>query len=299
MLVDAVRELPVEARFWYLMRERHAIYERRREGLPKPWTDDAVLQRYYFTNVYRELDKTTAWFRDAVRTPLRDELDVILATIIFRWFNWIPTGEFLQQRGWLTAWNTTEACEALLARQRDGHKIFTGAYMINPGASTREAGPKLNGICGRINTVWADRARLHRLAPTWTTLRSAHAALLQYPGLGNFSAYEIVCDLRFTRWLEGASDVRTWANPGPGAIRGFYRLLGRPVRDTNVGSLLPISQTEWSSHLQRLIEAGAVQCPELPPLEARDVEGMLCEFDKYDRGLMGVGGSLKRRYPGI
>ena len=50
-------------------------------GLPAPWTDDRILRDYYFTNVYRELDKTTVWFRENVRDPLRDDPRVIFATV--------------------------------------------------------------------------------------------------------------------------------------------------------------------------------------------------------------------------
>ena len=31
--------------------------------------------------------------------------------------------------------------------------------------------------------------------------------------------------------LEHASDKLLWANPGPGAIRGLYRLLGRELKN--------------------------------------------------------------------
>ena len=79
--------------------ERHRIYMRRQACVPKPWTDDPVLQTSRFTNVYRELDRTTVWFRENVRDRLRMEVEVLLATVVFRWFNRTTTGEalFLQR----------------------------------------------------------------------------------------------------------------------------------------------------------------------------------------------------------
>lgn len=81
------------SRFFAFARERHAIHLRRRAGQPWPWTSDPILQRYRFTNVFRELDATTVWFRENVRDPLRASPDVLLATVLFRWFNRITTGE--------------------------------------------------------------------------------------------------------------------------------------------------------------------------------------------------------------
>ena len=48
--------------------QRHQVYERKAAGLPRgEWTDNLVLSRYKFTNVYRELDRNTVWIRENVR----------------------------------------------------------------------------------------------------------------------------------------------------------------------------------------------------------------------------------------
>jgi hypothetical protein len=81
--------------FWDFARERHSIYLRRAAGDPPPWTDDPVLRTYRFCNIFRELDATTAWFRRYVRDPMRSRPEVLLATVLFRWFNRISSGEAL------------------------------------------------------------------------------------------------------------------------------------------------------------------------------------------------------------
>src|SRR5215472_13191089 len=77
--------------FWEFIRERIAIYHKKQDGQPRPWTEDRVLNKYYFCNIYREWDKTTIWFKDNLRDPLKDNESVIFATVIFRWFNRIET----------------------------------------------------------------------------------------------------------------------------------------------------------------------------------------------------------------
>lgn len=101
--------MSVEKFFWYA-RERQSVLLRRRAGCSRPWTDDPALNQYRFCNVFREDDRTTEWFRINVRDPLRDSPDVLLATVLFRWFNRISTGEaiFTQKNllGGDTAWFT-------------------------------------------------------------------------------------------------------------------------------------------------------------------------------------------------
>src|SRR5262245_1677713 len=97
MNTEDVKKLPPLGIFLYWVRERHQIHLRRKAGMSPPWTDDEILQSIFFTNPYREHDKTTVWFRENVRDPLRNDPRVLFATIIFRWFNYIPTGEILKE----------------------------------------------------------------------------------------------------------------------------------------------------------------------------------------------------------
>ena len=126
MKIADVRKLtPLEV-FLYWIRERFAIYQRGQAGCLKPWTDDEILQNYRFTNPYRELDKTTAWFRTMVRDPLRDDPAVVLATTIVRWFNFIPTGEVLMggSSNLLLDWSEEEALARLRPIHDAGGQVF-------------------------------------------------------------------------------------------------------------------------------------------------------------------------------
>jgi hypothetical protein len=293
LIEETVKMDPVDL-FLYWCNERHQIWKLRQAGAPRPWTDDVILQRYYFTNVYRELDKVTVWFRKNMREPLRDTPRVIFATVCFRWFNWIPTGEMLISEGLADIWDPGHALDIFRKRREKRQQIFTGAFMINSPAGS----PKLEAIVKRITNVWEDRGELVKRAGRWRTLEEAHTDLQRYDGLGGFMAYEIVCDLRHTSVLESARDIRRWSNPGPGAIRGLYRILGKPVKESNVGSSLPMKRDEWLEKTGWLAAVVQSKLPHMPPFEARDVEGSLCEYDKYCRVLYNNGGKPKRTYAG-
>src|SRR6266576_2436351 len=80
--------------FFKYARLRHEAYLAKQQGMPKgKQSKDPILNKYSFTNIFRELDKTTVWFKDHVREPLRDKPEVLLATVLFRLLNRIEVGE--------------------------------------------------------------------------------------------------------------------------------------------------------------------------------------------------------------
>jgi len=262
--------------FFNFLNKRHAIYLKRLRGEEYPWTEDPILQKYKFTNVFRENDTTTVWFRENIRKSLGDSTDVALATIIFRWFNLIETGKILLDHELLTKWDSDLCYEVL----QDQPKWVTGAYIIKTPTGMN----KLEGVCWCVDQIFNDKDNfLDNVENATHSLKNLWEILLPYPYMGPFMAYEVVTDWRHTYIGEDATDIMTWANPGPGAKRGLNRIHGRPVdkhlkNDINISEmqvLLELSQ-EWLH-------------PQVPSLEMRDIEHTLCEFDKYERVRKGEG----------
>jgi hypothetical protein len=294
--VDDVQAMKPLDRFLYWVFERHQIFLRRLAGRPAPWTDDEVLQRVFFTNPFRENDKTTVWFRDHVRKPLRNDPQVLMATVIFRWFNYIPTGVLLLHHGLLEVWDHSRAVELLLKRWDNGRgQVFTGAYMIKAGNGPR--GCKIPNVCHAITKVAAEVPRLLDVVDHDCRLEALWRELKKFPYLGPFMSYEVVCDLRYTYLLEAATDAYTWASPGPGAKRGLIRLRGEEPKFSKSGRMRAYSNQKVDlsqmvtllGRLRRLKLAGA------PDVDMRTVEHSLCEWDKYERALWNQG-RLKRGY---
>lgn len=249
-------------RFFKYARARHQIYLDKMNG--GPVTKDPILYKYSFTNVFRELDKTTVWFRENVRDRLKGKPEVLLATVVFRLLNRIEVGEaiFCQQMlplGRFKKLKGPTAWDAFLASGDVGvlkHAIITslprgphatGAYIISspPGYT------KLDGILEVIRRFmvekrsrpesldryieqgWREIAAMCLANPD-ARLEAVWGWLKQFDYFGPFHSYEIVTDLRFTSLLERAPDITTWANPGPGARRGANRVHGRDKKDKSV-----------------------------------------------------------------
>jgi hypothetical protein len=262
-----------EDQFWAFVRERHAIYERRKRGKRRPWTQDPILHLYKFTNIYRELDKTTvalrAFFRDDVRCYHRDPAAFVFNVVWARWTSWPASWATL---GYRREWDPVVVKAKLHARRLAGEKVFTGAYIIC--AAPNRA--KIDSIVDAATAVWKDREALHAVCRASKSLQAAAQKLTEYYLIGKFMAYEVVTDLRHTPVLSDAKDINTWANPGPGAKRGLMRLhgpLGTPGRLAAMRALLSHSRLHTR----------------LPWMELRDIEHALCEWDKYCRVLYAEG----------
>ena len=287
-----VRKMKPLDRFLYWISERHNIYKRRKRGRTAPWTDDKVLQENFFTNPYRENDKTSVWFRENIRDQLAGDPKVVFATICFRWFNLPSTGEVLIQNGLTCRWNERLALDILGRMREDGKKLFTGAFMI---ASPSKV-PKYEAICKRLSQVWYYREWMMDEFSADCSLENFHDTLVQFDGLGGFMAYEIVCDLRYTYLLENAYDVDTWCNVGPGATRGLYRI-NRMDFDKSTNSVQLPHLDDELEQMEDLLETARYYLPRMPHMEMREIEHSLCEWDKYERCLWKEGKS-KRSYKG-
>lgn len=280
--------------FFAFARERHNIYLRRKAGAAEPWTDDPILYSCRFTNVYRELDKTTVWFREHIRDRLRDSPEVLPATVLFRWFNRISTGEALFSQNDLLSGISVFDDIILNGFDHDHVRYLiesfcgdgpyvTGAFIIN----TPTGMTKLDGVLWAFgefmeNSNW--RVKAEQMLHEQHTMEETHNWLKQFHRLGDFMAYEIVCDLRYTKLLENAPDIKTWANPGPGAKRGLSYLLGGARK---VVPLEVKSRDQQIVLIKKLLD----MAPQYgwTDWEMREVEHTLCEYAKYEMVKRGEG----------
>ena len=281
--------------FFAMSRERYKIKQRRDSGQPWPWSEDPIFQTWRFTNVFREDDKTTTWFRENVRDPLSDNIRMsvnptdynhirlVEAVLIFRWFNRITTGELIKDL-LIYGWNTEEARRRL----RDVHPVVTGAYMIK----TFNDMNKLDGI---LLAVDGARKLLPAMVPKWgATLEGAWKDLTTIYFLGGFMAHEIVQDLRYTPVLQNATDILTWGHLGPGAVRGInWVVFGAETGFSGSANQQKI-MLKLMQDLLALSRDPQYWPSEWPPFELHQIEFGLCEFSKFMKAKAGI--PQKRRY---
>ena len=270
--------------YFYTAAERHRIYMKRIVGRPREkWTNDPILYQHKFCNVYRELDKVTVWLRKNWREPYADHPNLPFAMSVARLINWPPT---LEEIGFPKRWQPKRVLKIMQDRKARGDKLYTGAYLLGGGVPPGEArAPHL------VNNVLTSlHSNLKNLDEGGNTLEGLWERLKLQSGVGNFLAYEIVSDLRHTKWLRDAPDIMTWANAGPGALRGLARLWGyQPTTRKESGFVFPKGKPA-NEAMQMILKLSKDRWPgNTYPWEMREVEHWLCEYDKICRIKNGQG----------
>lgn len=275
--------------FAYWINERHKIYLRKEAGEPKPWTEDKILQRYKFTNAFRQLDRGTVALHDMIDN--HTDLTLVFFNIVwYRLFNLgIHASKDTGGVGWVTNYKDLE--DYICKRKRTHKKIFTGAHMTT-GIAFEEKHISYLRAC---KEAWNRRHEFTSFIRDNGTMEGVYEELLNLYMVGKFIAYELVCDFRFTTLLYAAPDKNSWANTGPGAQRGLKRLgFAHKNQDEGCKSMLEL-YIDLTCLTEQMLSAEVMSGN--PPFEMREIEHSLCEFDKYCRVKFGEG-RPRSRYPG-
>jgi hypothetical protein len=295
LLVSATSDDPI-GRLVYFTCERENVRKAKEAGLPKPWSENPIIQTGRFCNIRREDDSVSKWIA-AWLVPHVDDPDVFLAATVARLINEPKTLAGIE---WPVPWNATRFIEAMARRiafvgvmpapKRDAQneRVYNPAYVIPAGPKGM---PKHEHLAHNVlGPMWEMRNWL-RPRPG-DTLLSFYARLIQCRGIGDFIVGQIIADLKFLEPLQAATDWHTWCIWGPGSQRGVNYLSGRPPDAKWRG------MSEWRQAFD------SVWAQATPELEARGIEklaahnrqNLCCEFSKYERARLG--GRVKQSYPG-
>lgn len=267
-------------RYFTTARERYKIYCKRERGEDAPWTKDPIFQNYKFCNLYREHDKVTIWLRENWREPYADHPNLPFAMALARLINWPPT---LEAIGFPKRWSPQRVEDILFERKSLGEKTYTGAYLLGsvPKGVPRQVYLVQDVLSPLYQSLKQPDSQIYL-----TILEEAWDWFRQHRGIGDFLAYEIVSDLRHTKYLSNAPDITTWANAGPGALRGLTRLWGYQPKTQRIQGYNFPKRHALEAMQMLLKKAHDIN---RPSWEMREVEHWLCEFDKYCRIKEGQG----------
>lgn len=283
MLIEDVKHLDPISRLTYFVKEREAIRLKKEKGLPKPWTDDTVLQSFRFCNVRRMDDKVSHWLLKNWYMPNFDHPNMLYAVALARFIN-LPSSLSLIAPLVFDGEPNWEGIKTVLRAHREkGNTIFNGAYMVrgNDGMDKIECVVDyyVRPLESVVTVIQPDSMEV-----TWLQILSSY-------GMGSFMAGQIVADLRWA--VAGPwEDKNDWAPAGPGSIRGLNRLHERPIKT-------PLKQDRFLVELRTMMKEVRKRVPRAihGRLEAHDFQNTLCESDKYNRVLFGEG-RPKSLYPG-
>ena len=275
------------AAFLLFILERQKTWGNKRKNR-KTLTTNRVLATKWFTNMYRELDRGTLYFRycmsktdlkgvkiskDTIETDLVTK--VLFKSIVYRLINKVET--FMDFGGIPNQDEFPAFLSYLKAKVREKVVIFTAAHQ-NMGF--RRLMDTFSYLAKNIDKLTYNvvKGANHR------STKECQEAILKIPNVGAFFAWQILCDLLECKILGDNTDNQ-WACLGPGAKNGLRRIFRL---ETTKGEL---------KHTRLLRDLGGLRGPtsgfkalglEFPaflhkPLSLKNIEHALCEYDKYFR----------------
>jgi hypothetical protein len=278
--------------YWAFAGERQSIFEARLSHKPAPWTDDPILQRHRFCNVFRAADRVSQHLiQHAVYgEPNLTEEDIFLRVTLHRLFSRPATWELLEAhfgRIDVAGFDAERYDAALQTALLAGRKLYTGAFILCANRAFGHERKHRNHLA-LLEAMLADGLP-GRIASA-ATLRDVFDELRSWPLIGPFMAYQLAIDLNYSPLLEFSEDDFTV--PGPGALRGLAKVF------LDLGSLRPADAVHWLVEQQHVVteQLGLVP-PALfgRPLHAIDCQNLLCEVDKYCREAFPELGSNRTR----
>ena len=267
--------------YWRFAAERQAVFYRRMSSLSQPWTTDAVLAKYKFTNAYRASDRTSQYLiRDVIyRRDLPSSVqEVVFRVLLFKLFNRIETWELLEEAvGSITFDEYSSALyDDVLSRARaQGRRLYSAAYIMPPGTSYGSPLKHRNHLA-LLERMMRDKLP-ERLAET-RFMREGFALLRAYPMVGDFLAYQFITDINYSECTDFSETE--FVIPGPGARDGLRKCF------VDQGGLDECDLVRYVADIQeKEFERLGLEFQSLwgRPLQLVDCQSLFCEVDKYAR----------------
>lgn len=268
--------------YWRFAAERQAIFFRRLEGAPPPWTEDPILRRHKFTNAYRASDRVSQFLIRHViygEGYSREPAEVVFRVLLFKLFNKIETWRLLEAEVGPPAWASFDAARydrALSAAFATGQRIYSAAYIIPPVRLDGAAGVKHRGHLMLLARMM--RENLAAKATEAPSLRSVYEMLKTFPSIGDFLGFQLAIDLNYTDVVNHLEDEFVVA--GPGALDGLSKCFA------NAAEYTPADLIDYLTDRQEVeFERLGLAFRSLwgRRLQLIDCQNLLCEISKYAR----------------
>ena len=266
--------------YWRFATERQQVYFNRLSSDSGPWTQDAVLTEYKFTNAYRAADRVSQYLiRDVIYSGSFDPQDVAFRILLFKLFNKIETWELLTRRfGALsTATFDVDRFDAALSEALQAStRIYSAAYIMPNAPRLSEGSYKHRTHLDLLNGVV--RSGMLRKLTEARSMQQVYELLLSLPSIGPFLAYQYAVDLNYSAISDFSENE--FVQPGPGALNGLKKCF------SSLGDYSPADAIRWVTERQDMeFRARGLAFKSLwgRQLQLIDCQNLFCEVDKYAR----------------
>ncbi|MDB5086780.1 MAG: hypothetical protein JWR09_774 [Mucilaginibacter sp.] len=268
--------------YWKFAALRQEVFFNRISGKPFPWTDDEVLKQHKFTNAYRAADRVSQYLIKKV--IYNNELpnspkEVLFRILLFKLFNKIETWELLSKNfGPLTleTYSFRHYDKVLHQAIDSGRRIYSAAYIMPSGQSFFGYKRKHSNHLKLIELILSKETD-ERLLDS-KTMQQAFEILKEFPGFGDFLAYQLLIDINYSTILNFSES--DFVVPGPGARGGISKCFSNTAGLSYV-EIIKLVTDRQEQEFERL--GLSFQTLWGRPLQLIDCQNLFCEVDKYAR----------------
>ncbi len=269
--------------YFYFIQERMNIFWNKYESI-SPLTNDEVLQKHKFTNVYRALDRVSQYLiRNVIYNTnyAYHEKDVLFRILIFKIFNKIETWEFLEDKLGMISIETFDLSKINkhLELRKKKTPIFSNAYMMTGTHS------KYNHLTFK-HEKWLEMVKneiLHNKVldeiVKADSLEKVYKLLRDCSFLGDFLAYQYAIDFNYSSVFDFDED--SFVKAGIGAIRGIKKCF-EPLGKNTYEDAIRYTQENFEKYQEK---SGFTKFKNLYGRELKliDLQNCFCETDKILR----------------
>ena len=268
--------------YWAFASRRNSIFEKRLAGRQSPWTDDLILQKFKFCNVFRAADRVSQYLiREIAYGDLTSSYsDVLFRIIAFRTFSsprtWNGVHNFLGRAPTLYDLRSGNFEAALNSVRQTFGGLYTNAFILCANKAFGHDAKHLNHVA-LFKLMFLEKA-IHEKIVGSNSLESLVRLLEEFPLMGPFMSYQTAIDINYSNWT--SFDENDFTQAGPGALRGLAKAF------EDLGEYSPSDAIKWMVEIQD-VEFERLQLPFNGlfgrKLHAIDCQGLFCEVDKYCR----------------
>jgi len=266
--------------YWKFAVKRQEIFINRLRGVAEPWTDDPILLKYKFCNVYRASDRVSQFLiKNVIYKGNQENADVVFRILLFKLFNKIETWEYLQQvlgEVSLITFDVNKYAAVLQKKLDAGAKIYSNAYILCANKAFGYDRKHMNHLA-LIHKMCVEDNIAKRLVET-KSLEEVFDLLKTYPLIGDFMAYQLAIDLNYSTVINFSENDFTVA--GPGAQRGIRKCF------IDTGGMNDAAVIQWmQEHQHEEFKRLGLKFQSLGGRELQliDCQNLFCEVDKYCR----------------
>lgn len=267
--------------YWEFATKRQEVFFKRIQGENFPWTDDPIIQKFKFTNVYRASDRVSQYLiKNIIYTDKNySPEDQCFRILFFKLFNKIETWDYIERALGDISYSSYnfDIYDQLLKEKINSNKqIYSAAYIMPSGKSCFGFEKKHQNNLKLLEYMMKSGLTL-QIAKA-NSLKELYQILLSYPTLGPFLAFQFSIDINYSELCD--FDEMSFVVAGPGAKNGIHKcfddLSGYEYEDI-IKFAADRQEEEFEKRELRFKTLHGRR------LQLVDCQNLFCETDKYAR----------------